>query len=277
MKLTVDARPLQALEGCRVARPPGFDGGIEIVEASMEPRAFPLRVSTGLGICLKRARAAHDVVADGRAIVYPAEAVSVRAPGCAWRSAATDAWFLSIDLEPALLPAGTWAAPMSFVPASSLPSVEATTALLLAGAAEALPASEALAAMVQALGDVGLLRADALFEEGAPGAAERARELLADTDGEALSLEALATAAGSNKYVLLRAFKRRYGITPHAYRVCVQVEAARSLLARRVPLAEAALRAGFSDQSHLGRHFKRVVGMTPHAYAARAAASAAKR
>src|SRR6266542_4079483 len=233
MKLTVGSRPRQALDGCRVERPPGWDGGVEIVEASVEPRAFPLRVSTGLGICLKRAPAPHHVVADGRALIYPADALCIRPPGCAWQSAATDAWFLSIDVEPALLPEGARAAPMSFLPIAALPSVEE--------------------------------------------AAARARQLLAAETGEPRSLEALAAAAGANKYVLLRAFKRRFGITPHAFQVCLRVERARDLLARRVPPAEAALRAGFADQSHLGRHFKRVVGVTPHAYAAQAATSAARR
>ncbi len=282
MKLTVGSRPRQALDGCRVERPPGWDGGVEIVEASVEPRAFPLRVSTGLGICLKRAPAPHHVVADGRALTYPADALCIRPPGCAWQSAATDAWFLSIDVEPALLPEGARAAPMSFLPIAALPSVEEAAARLSAGGAEPLAAGEALTALVQALGDLGLLRADALAgEQGAAErparAAERARQLLAAETGEPRSLEALAAAAGANKYVLLRAFKRRFGITPHAFQVCLRVERARDLLARRVPPAEAALRAGFADQSHLGRHFKRVVGVTPHAYAAQAATSAARR
>jgi AraC-like DNA-binding protein len=41
---------------------------------------------------------------------------------------------------------------------------------------------------------------------------------------------------------------------------------ARDLLRSGVPIAEAALRTGFVDQSHLNRHFKRIIGVTPGQY-----------
>jgi AraC-like DNA-binding protein len=47
----------------------------------------------------------------------------------------------------------------------------------------------------------------------------------------------------------------------------VRVERARLLLARGVPIAQAALDTGFADQSHLTRQFKRFVGVTPGEYA----------
>jgi AraC-like DNA-binding protein len=47
-----------------------------------------------------------------------------------------------------------------------------------------------------------------------------------------------------------------------------RIRAARRLLERGTPAAEAAARTGFFDQSHLHRHFTRTLGMTPAAYAA---------
>ena len=42
-----------------------------------------------------------------------------------------------------------------------------------------------------------------------------------------------------------------------------QLDRARRLMTAGTPLAEAALEAGFADQSHLSRQFKRAYGMTP--------------
>ena len=42
--------------------------------------------------------------------------------------------------------------------------------------------------------------------------------------------------------------------------------AARALIAEGQPIAEAAARAGFADQSHLTRWFGRYYGITPGAY-----------
>jgi methylphosphotriester-DNA--protein-cysteine methyltransferase len=47
----------------------------------------------------------------------------------------------------------------------------------------------------------------------------------------------LAGRVGANKSVLLRTFRQRFGVTPHAYQVAVRVERARAMIARRMPLA----------------------------------------
>nr|WP_310206490.1 helix-turn-helix domain-containing protein [Paenarthrobacter nitroguajacolicus] len=46
------------------------------------------------------------------------------------------------------------------------------------------------------------------------------------------------------------------------------MDRARRLLLDGRPAAEAAVEAGFHDQSHLTRHFRRVLGTTPGAFAA---------
>ena len=71
-----------------------------------------------------------------------------------------------------------------------------------------------------------------------------------------ITLEQLSTLAGLSKYHLLRCFTRQKGITPHRYLETVRVNRARALLEQGATPLDAALRAGFADQSHFN-HFSR--------------------
>lgn len=97
---------------------------------------------------------------------------------------------------------------------------------------------------------------------------DRVRELIADSADELVSLRELAAEAGLSKYHLIRAFSRRFGLTPYAYFLERRVERARQLFDRGGRPAAVAAACGFADQSHLTRHFKRIVGVTPGEYAA---------
>jgi AraC-like DNA-binding protein len=83
-----------------------------------------------------------------------------------------------------------------------------------------------------------------------------------------VSLAELAALSGVTRFQLLRAFARELGITPHAYLVQRRVLLAQRLLARGHPPAQAAILAGFADQSHLTRAFVRQLGVTPGRYRA---------
>jgi AraC-like DNA-binding protein len=83
-----------------------------------------------------------------------------------------------------------------------------------------------------------------------------------------LSLAELAALSGVSRFQLLRAFSRQIGITPHAYLIQRRVLLAQRFLAAGQTPAEAAIRAGFSDQSHMTRAFVRQVGVTPGCYSA---------
>jgi hypothetical protein len=97
-----------ALDGCRIER--AVDGRVEIVTADCRNRTFPDRVTESLGVCLKFGPD-HEVRADGRNLRYPRDTICVRPPGCVWSTAATEpVGFLSIDIEPTLLPPGGVAA-----------------------------------------------------------------------------------------------------------------------------------------------------------------------
>lgn len=82
-----------------------------------------------------------------------------------------------------------------------------------------------------------------------------------------VTLDDLAAVSRLSRFHLVRAFRHETGLPPHAYLVHLRVERARRMLEAGVPAVEAALRAGFADQSHLARLFKRVMGVTPGIYA----------
>ena len=90
-----------------------------------------------------------------------------------------------------------------------------------------------------------------------------------DADPSAhLTLAELAALSGVSRFQLVRAFVREVGITPHAYQLQRRVCLAHRLLTRGQSIAEAAMNAGFADQSHLTRAFVRYIGVTPGRYVA---------
>jgi AraC-like DNA-binding protein len=99
----------------------------------------------------------------------------------------------------------------------------------------------------------------------------RVKKALARIDADPtspLQLADLAQLAGTSRFQLLRGFVRDVGATPHAYQVQRRVHIARRLLANGRPIAEAAIDAGFADQSHMTRAFVRQFGVTPGRYVA---------
>ena len=82
----------------------------------------------------------------------------------------------------------------------------------------------------------------------------------------ALALDEICAAAQLSPSYLIRAFRRRFGMTPHAFLVDRRVELARELLRRGHAIADAAAACGFADQAHLQRCFKRAVAATPGEY-----------
>lgn len=81
-----------------------------------------------------------------------------------------------------------------------------------------------------------------------------------------MSLDELAAIANCTSYHLIRLFKQKRGISPHAYLIQLRLENARKLLLSGRSAADAALESGFSDQSHLTRQFKTRYGLTPGKY-----------
>ncbi|BCF91524.1 AraC family transcriptional regulator [Paraburkholderia largidicola] len=100
------------------------------------------------------------------------------------------------------------------------------------------------------------------------GPVARARSRIDDDPASASTLADLAAEAGMSRFRLLRSFAHEVGLPPHAYRMQRRVALARHLIASGSALADAAVSAGFSDQSHMTRAFVRLLGVTPASYAA---------
>ncbi|OQP85679.1 AraC family transcriptional regulator [Rhizobium rhizosphaerae] len=101
-----------------------------------------------------------------------------------------------------------------------------------------------------------------------PVAVARARDYIAAHFTEEIGLEALAATAGLSRAHLIRAFRRHYFITPHAYQTDLRIRLARRLLGEGTTPLETALACGFADQAHLTRQFKARTGLTPAVYRA---------
>jgi AraC-like DNA-binding protein/mannose-6-phosphate isomerase-like protein (cupin superfamily) len=100
----------------------------------------------------------------------------------------------------------------------------------------------------------------------APSALDRAREYLHDRISDGVSLDDLGRETGLTKFHLLRAFRNRFGLPPHAYQLRQRVLQAKRLLKSFSP-SYVALECGFSDQSHFTRVFRAHTGTTPRRYA----------
>ena len=83
-----------------------------------------------------------------------------------------------------------------------------------------------------------------------------------------VTLTELASLCGVSRFQLLRGFARQVGTTPHAYVIQRRARVARRHLAAGKSPANAALLAGFADQSHMTRAFARHFGVTPARYRA---------
>ena len=97
---------------------------------------------------------------------------------------------------------------------------------------------------------------------------KRVAELIIERCDEALTLADLCAASGLSEAHLVRSFKRRYGMAPHAFLVDRRIQRARHELRRGRPIADIAAALGFADQAHLQRTFRRVVATTPGHYRA---------
>jgi AraC-like DNA-binding protein len=103
--------------------------------------------------------------------------------------------------------------------------------------------------------------------DGIVGLIQRAKARIDDDPSAAVTLAGLAAEASLSRFQLLRGFARYTGLPPHAYLIQRRISLAGRLIAQGTPLADAAVGAGFADQSHMTRAFSRAFGVTPAHYA----------
>lgn len=83
---------------------------------------------------------------------------------------------------------------------------------------------------------------------------------------ERMNLNLICRQAGLSKSALLRAFTKSKGITPYRYLETIRINEAKKLLSNGVCPLDAAIRTGFSDQSHFTNYFTSFIGLTPGVY-----------
>ncbi|MDT3232585.1 AraC family transcriptional regulator [Pseudomonas sp. rhizo25] len=94
-------------------------------------------------------------------------------------------------------------------------------------------------------------------------AAERAREFIHSALGRSITLDEMADHAGRDRWALSRDFRLLFGTSPYRYLTMRRLDLVRHLLAKGQPLVDAAMTAGFTDQSHMTRQFRSTYGMPP--------------
>ena len=82
-----------------------------------------------------------------------------------------------------------------------------------------------------------------------------------------MTVDDLCKVSGLRRRQTIEAFERQTGLPPHSYHLGLKIGAVKSMLRSGLSATEAAMQAGFADQSHMTRHFVAIVGTTPRLYA----------
>ena len=250
---------------------PGLDGVTVVRHHGAPPTGARHRHDS---LCLGAVLAGErTVVVDGEPHTAAAGEVLVLGPGlvhaCADRG---ESRYVMISVDPA------WFARLGLAPAAFRQPVLDDPALFGRIAALAAMADEpgspleretALLALLEPLsggdGDGG--DGDGRDGPPEPERIRTVRERLESGFTEDIRLDELAGLAGCSPCRLNRTFCAVVGMPPHEYQSMLRVREVKRLLRENVPLAEAALRAGFSDQPHMTRRFRQFMGMTPGTFA----------
>lgn len=105
---------------------------------------------------------------------------------------------------------------------------------------------------------------------GFPPRGQLSNQVIADINryvhenvGCSFTIKDLAELAKQNRSNFPRLFRRTVGVSPHQYVLRIRLRHARELILSGCSLAEAALAAGFVDQSHMSSWMRRSYGLTP--------------
>jgi AraC-like DNA-binding protein len=93
----------------------------------------------------------------------------------------------------------------------------------------------------------------------------KVRRFVSDNIKRPFSLDEVAKNAGRSKSTISHLFKKRYGLSFKKYMINAKLEAVEKILRQvnGISVSEAALSAGYSNQSHFSRLFKKHRGIPP--------------
>ncbi len=169
-------------------------------------------------------------------------------------------------VEPSLIQQILGGKPLPFVKngISADPRLFAATDALLQGmdsTVDALEEADAMFDLAHALHKVsGVSHSKQSFDYRA---AEKAREFIHSAIDSTVTLDALAAHSGRDRWSLSRDFRCLFGTSPYRYLTMRRLDVVRAMLMQGQSLVDAALAAGFVDQSHMTRHFSKTYGMSP--------------
>lgn len=182
--------------------------------------------------------------------------------------AGTDAGFhyRMMYVEPALIQQILGGQPLPFIKGgiSDDPRLRAATSRLLLSMdspVDALEADDALFDLAHALNAVAGSGQGARHVDYR--AAEKAREFIHAALGQSVTLDQLALHSGRDRWSLSRDFRLLFGTSPYRYLTMRRLDLFKQLLIQGHALVDAALAAGFADQSHMTRHFSKTYGLAP--------------
>ncbi len=120
--------------------------------------------------------------------------------------------------------------------------------------------------LLQSIAEIS--RAAESRKSGVPSWVAKVREILNDTCGERITLDALSLETGIHPVHLSRQFPKYFNAGFGDYIRALRVERAAKLLAANhsMTLAQIGFECGFADQSHFIRCFKEKFGITPLQY-----------
>ncbi len=260
--------------------------GIEILRATYTSFAFTPHAHDTYAIGVTERGAQTFTSRRHRSLVMPAGTIAVVNPGEVHASRALDSrgWsyrmlYPGVELMQGICAdalGGREAEPFFAFPVIADPELAARIrALLLACERPETSVLERESRLRSCLADLVARHAgsgrEARLVRVAPRQLGPVRDLL-ESCPERVTLRELAERASLSRYQLIRAFRDVYGLPPHAYLVQVRIRRASAALRAGSSIADAALAAGFADQSHLTRCFKRATGVTPGRYASAAVA-----
>lgn len=90
-----------------------------------------------------------------------------------------------------------------------------------------------------------------------------AREYLDGNLDQVVHSDQLEKTTGLDRFALARQFRKAFGTSPYRYLTMRRLDQVRGDIAAGTTLVDAAMRAGFSDQSHMTRRFKAGYGISP--------------